>query len=72
MSDFLEKNSAFFLSLAAMCGACFGALLQYLRASRCHYIKCCGMECQREPLPPENASLDTNGLTSNRLGVTNV
>jgi hypothetical protein len=61
-SDFLERNSAFFLSVVAMCGAMFGALLQYLRASRCTSLRCCGAECQRDVLPPDAATLDTNAL----------
>ena len=61
-SDFLERNAAFFLSIAAMVGGCFGALLQYLRASRCSTIKCCGLECERDPLPPDQATLDTSSL----------
>ena len=67
-SDFLERNAAFFLSLAAMIGGCFGALLQYLRASRCSSIRCCGFECQREVLPPEQATLDTRRIGQENLG----
>ena len=68
MSDFLEKNSAFFLSLAAMLGACFGVLLQYLRASRCRTIKCCGMECERDVLPPDQAMVDTSAVEMRSSG----
>ena len=37
-------------------------------ASRCSSIRCCGFECQREVLPPEQATLDTSRIGRENLG----
>ena len=44
------------------CGACAAALMQCVLRSRCETIKCCGAECTRRVLPPEQSALDTTEL----------
>ena len=52
--DFLERNSAFLLSVFGILSACCAGMTAYLLKSRCTMIKCGCMSCEREPLPPEN------------------
>ena len=53
--DFVERNGAFILSMIGLCGAAASAMLVYMLKSRCRYIKCCGVECERDVLNLERS-----------------
>lgn len=48
--DFIERNGTWLLSVMGIVSACGGGLLAYMIRSRCTKIKCCGMECDRQPI----------------------
>lgn len=62
--DFLEKHSTFVVTSLSLVGAGLGVLLTFCLKSRCSKIKCCGLECQRQPIPldPQNVNLDNNAV----------
>ena len=54
MSEHVQQNSAFYLSLATLLCSCVAGLTAYLLKSRCSTIRVCGcIECIRDPLPAD-------------------
>lgn len=51
---FLQTNGAFILTLLGLMGSCTTAMLLYFLRSRCTRVKCCCMECIRQPVSEEN------------------
>ena len=48
--DWLEKHSAFVLTITASASAALGIVFSYLLKSRCKNIRCCGVQCDRDVL----------------------
>lgn len=46
--DFLEKHSAWLLTVMAAFTGCIGVMLTYFLKSRCRKINCCGVSCVRD------------------------
>mgnify|MGYP003130838527 CR=1 FL=1 len=57
MSDFLQKNSAFLLSVIGILGVCGSAVLRFVLKSRCIEIKCCGCYIKRDVIPADQIEL---------------
>ena len=58
--DFIERNGGWILSVVGVLGACCSACFVYLLKSRCRTIKCWGLVCERDVLPVEAISIETN------------
>lgn len=52
--DFVERNGAWMLSVLGIMGVATSAMLVYMLKSRCSYIKCCGVECERDVIDLES------------------
>ena len=46
--DFLEKHSAWLLTIIGVFAACIGTVLTYFLKSRCSKIKFCCISCDRD------------------------
>ena len=55
-SDFIQKNEAFLLTIVASASAALALLLNTCIKSRCTEIKCFGLSCIRNPIPPEQVN----------------
>ena len=53
-TKFVELNSGFIITFFGMFGACISGTLVYFLRSRCSHIKCCCIECTRQPISEEN------------------
>ena len=42
--------------------ALVGVVLQFILKSRCTRLRCCGIECDRDVLPADQAALNTSDL----------
>lgn len=49
--DWLEKHGTFMMTLVGALGAGCTVVLSYFLKSRCHKLRCCGVECDRTPIP---------------------
>lgn len=68
--DFVERNGAWILSVLGIFGAAVSAMLVYMLKSRCSYIKCCGVECERDVLNLEtrpNVELNSRRIVGRYL-----
>ncbi len=63
--DFIERNAAFLLSALGIIAGCGGGLLAYMLKSRCSSIKCCCVECIRQPLTTQELEMVTTQSTQN-------
>ena len=52
-SSWLEKHEGWTLTVLGLASGGFGVLLTYFLNSRCKKIQCCGIGCDREPLPAD-------------------
>ena len=66
MPGFMEKNSAWLLTVIAGCTGCVGMVLTYFLKSRCKQIGCCGVHCIRDVVDLRPASIE---ITSSKTGV---
>ena len=59
--DWLEKHSAWLLTIIGVFAACVGTVLTYFLKSRCKKIRCCGMTCDRDvvELSPQDVTVAT-------------
>tara|TARA_R110002073_G_scaffold133450_3_gene280861 strand:+ start:3251 stop:3457 length:207 start_codon:yes stop_codon:yes gene_type:complete len=51
-------DDTFILTVLGMVGGCGGALTAYFLKSRCIKIKCLCIECTRDPLPPDQVTIE--------------
>jgi hypothetical protein len=51
--DFVQRNSAFLLSVFGILSGCVAGLTAYFLKSRCTKISCLCFHCERDPLPPD-------------------
>ena len=51
--SWLEKHEGWTITMVGLASGFLGVLLTYFLKSRCTKIKCCGLGCDREPLPAE-------------------
>ena len=51
--QFFNENTGFVLTLIGLLGAGFSGLAMCILKSRCSFIKCCCIECQRNVLSEE-------------------
>ena len=58
--DFLERNSAFLLSVFGILSGCFAGLTAYFLKSRCTSISCFCCKCERDPLPADAIQLESS------------
>ena len=61
MSEFLQDlgiNATFILTMTGMIGTGIGVLLTYFLKSRCTMVKCCCMECTRQPIDLQPSSIE--------------
>ncbi len=63
--DWLEKHNAFVLTLVGILGGGAGVLLSYFLKSRCTKIKCCGINCDREPITLDSSQVEVVTSSSN-------
>ena len=56
--DFIERNGGWILSMVGIVGACFSGCFVYMLKSRCKHIKCWGVECERDVLAIDSATLE--------------
>jgi hypothetical protein len=49
--DFIERNGTWVLSMMGAVLTCIGIIFTYFLKSRCTRVKCCGFECERQPIP---------------------
>ena len=52
----LPVSEGFLLSAAAMLVGCCAGFLSCILKSRCTNVKCCGLELQRDVIPPSDLS----------------
>ena len=62
--DFLERNSAFLLSVFGILSGCLAGLTAYFLKSRCTKIKCFCVHCERDPLPADAIEIDPETISS--------
>jgi hypothetical protein len=55
--SFIKDNETFLLTVVATVSGIIGLLLQSCLKSRCSEIKCFGLFCKREPLPPDGSDI---------------
>lgn len=55
--SFVKENETFLLTIVATISGIIGLLLQSCLKSRCSEIKCFGLFCKREPLPPDGSDI---------------
>ena len=55
--SFIEKNSAFLLTVLGMVGGVVASMLTFCVKSRCTTIKCWGMECVRDVIKLDTADV---------------
>ena len=48
--DFIEKNGTWLLGVIASAAGLIGVLVTYFLKSRCTYLKCGCVSCDREPI----------------------
>ena len=51
--DFIERNGTWLLGVIGIVAGVVGGMFTYFLKSRCHQIKCCGSECNREVMTLE-------------------
>ena len=61
--DFIQKNETFILTCVASFSALVGVLLSYCIRSRCTKISCCGLICDRDPIPVNHSSIEEESPT---------
>ena len=57
-SDWLSRNSTFFLSALGIVSGLCGGILSCLLKSRCTTISCFGVRCERDVLPPSVVDIE--------------
>ena len=65
--DFIERNSAFLLSAIGIVAGCAGGLVAYLLKSRCTSLRCCCVECIRQPLTAQELEIVTAATSSREM-----
>lgn len=56
-ASFIEKNSAFLLTVLGMVGGVVASMLTFCVKSRCTTIRCWGMECVRDVIKLDTADV---------------
>ena len=51
-------DDTFILTILGLLGGCGTAIISYFLRSRCTRIRCGCIECIREPLPPDQVSIE--------------
>ncbi len=67
MSDFIQKNSAFLLSIVGILGVCGSAILRFILKSRCKNIKCCGCYIERDVIPASQIEFSSPASAQNQV-----
>ena len=62
----MAVSESFIIALVGIGSACVGGFLTFLLRSRCHTIKCCGIECQRDVISPRSFSTAQIEIQSNK------
>jgi hypothetical protein len=57
--DFVQRNGTWLLSVMGVMATCTAGLFSFLLKSRCSKIKCCGLECDRQPIDITAADVGT-------------
>jgi len=61
MSESLQDlgiNATFILTMTGMIGTGIGVLLTYFLKSRCTMVKCCCLECKRQPIDLQPSDIE--------------
>jgi len=61
MSELLQDlgiNATFILTMTGMIGTGIGVLLTYFLKSRCTQVKCCCIECRRQPIELQPSDIE--------------
>ncbi len=67
MSDFIQKNSAFLLSIVGILGVCGSAILRFILKSRCEEIKCCFCYIKRDVIPASQIEFSSPASAQNQV-----
>lgn len=65
----LPVSESFILTMCGIITGFIGATLTYCLRSRCSEIKCCGIYCKREVIPPNELNSATIRIPSSQVQV---